>query len=140
MCLALISACNFGLTSPKKDFQVVLDAGRAKWAHGGLHSYEYDYALTCACDGDSALPVHIVVKADTILSVVLSGPPGGAASSPKSSFHTVLQMFDLVEANISASGLQIALDSVYGYTSNVQYFRNGFSIAYKLGGLKAVSP
>jgi hypothetical protein len=119
----VLVACNL-LKTPNDNGSVetLLTESEASWTTSGIHNYEYDFQHSCDnCSGDSVVGVHVVVKKDVVTSVVRSDGTG-AASAPLTAYATVLQMFAITQAALSAnqSLIQATFNTQTGYPVFIQ--------------------
>lgn len=114
---ALLAACS-SVTDVEDERIERLEAAREAWDRNGAADYAYTFRASCECVPAFAGPARIVVADDAIVSATVEET--GEPADPEW-FHTVTDLFDLIEAAIALrpDDFDVEYDDTYGYPAMI---------------------
>ena len=118
--VGVAASCSGDATSPRSGAMLELRRNRQRWESAGLHDYEFDFRRVCFCLPEATEQVHIVVRRDTVASVVRRND-GQTASNRVSVWPTVDDLFAEVQQRLDQGSerLEVEYDATYGYPRSI---------------------
>ena len=118
--LGFVTSCSITAPSGRTEQSSDLARNRQRWATAQLHDYEFDYRLLCFCAPDATEAVHVVVRADVIVSVVRKRD-GLPAATVYGGGPRVDELFAAVQRAIDQhpARLDVTYDATYGYPTSI---------------------
>ncbi len=123
----LLAACSLfddGGNTIVSDFE----RHRRQWERQGFDTYEYDLTVSCFCVFRG--PAHVVVRADTVHSVIAVATGTPVDPTFRFAYQTIDDLFDVIDEAMKrpADRLEVTYDEILGVPTFI-YIDYDFGIA-----------